>query len=656
MIRFTTLGSVDLRGLAGQQVVPILAQPKRLALLAYLATVPSTLKRQGDTVRAMFWPEYDEPRARHALNQALYALRRELGSAVIVSTRGGELRVAPGEFWCDAVAFRTALETDRPEVALELYRGDLLPGLFVSGSPAFEHWLDAERDQLRRMAAAAAWQLSATAEAEGRVETAVWWGRRGMTLSPYDELAVRRVLALMDRLGDRAGAIETYQAFAADVRAELDVSPSPETRRLVAEIRSRDSISVPFAADSHSPRSRAATDPVHELAHVGTIPVADSPSRRIPRVLRTVAASAAAVILLLMSGGHGFDRHPGETRLSTSVPDAGGMGRAAVTAPAAWSRGTDSAQVLYQLGRLRLERRSSDDLDAARIYFEEAIHQDSTFAIAYSGLAEAYALLTWYSPAARPEAIPKARAAARHALDLNDGLSEAHTSWAAVLAWMDRNGQGAEKEYQRAIALDPRNATAHEWYAFALAERSRLGPAIAEARWALDIDPQSPAINADLATLLYWNGQYNEAISQWQHTLDLSPGFRRADNQLWHAYAAAGRYADAVRALEQLGRRQGMHAADLRALERAYAEDGWRGVLTWRLQALVVAADREPGLTIQIATLCAELGRPGAALMWLRRARDEHNQFLPYAALDPAFTALRTDPRFPALFAAASSG
>ncbi|MEX2285272.1 MAG: BTAD domain-containing putative transcriptional regulator, partial [Gemmatimonadota bacterium] len=246
MIRFHLLGGADLRDDAGTELRSLLAQPKRLALLAYLALEASDGFCRRDRLFALFWPEFDAEHARLALRQALHFLRRALGPNAVVSRGDDELGVATGVVWCDVAAFENAADQGRAEEALELYRGDLLPGFFISdASPDFEQWLEDERTRLRQLAATAAWSLSEAAEREGNAIEASLRGRDAVRLAPDDETGVRRLIGLLDRLGDRASALRTYDSFAQRLRNEFELEPAAQTRVLIESLRARDEAPAP---------------------------------------------------------------------------------------------------------------------------------------------------------------------------------------------------------------------------------------------------------------------------------------------------------------------------------------------------------------------------------------------------------------------------
>ncbi len=224
----------------GAEVRAVLTQPKRLALLAYLATVSPGAFHRRDALLALFWPDFTERQARLSLRQALHHLRHALGASVIANRGGSELGLSPDALWCDTVAFRRALRDGELTRALDLYRGDLLEAFSVHGiSLELERWLEEERLKLRTLAFGAASTMAERAANEGDLVVGIQWARRALALSPGDESALRRLVALLERCGDRAGALRTGELFARRLREELDADPSPETDALLAGIRAR---------------------------------------------------------------------------------------------------------------------------------------------------------------------------------------------------------------------------------------------------------------------------------------------------------------------------------------------------------------------------------------------------------------------------------
>lgn len=238
-LRLYLLGGIDLRDRSGAEISAVLAQPKRFALLAYLAAAPGARFRRRDQLLGVFWPDADEARARGSLNRSLSFLRGWLGNDVIVSRGKDEVGIAADHLWSDVAAFEAAISASDLAAAVDLCRGDLLEGFHVGGTAEFSHWIDRERARLRMRACTAAWALAARAEEAGNMEDALVRARRALELDLLDEPALRRLLALLDRTGDRLGAARVYADFVRLLDREFEMEPSPETRALMETVRSR---------------------------------------------------------------------------------------------------------------------------------------------------------------------------------------------------------------------------------------------------------------------------------------------------------------------------------------------------------------------------------------------------------------------------------
>ena len=252
LIRIRLLGGLHLQGPGDVDMV--MSQPKRAAILAFLAAHSTGGAQRRDRLLALFWPESDERRARLALNSALYFLRTALGDEVLVSPNRDEVGLNPGRVWCDLSAFHAALEDGRPELALELYAGDLLAGFLLGGNEEFDHWAELERERVRRRALQAASALADRAEADALPDAAIRYARQAMELAPGDERMLRRLMLLLEKVGDRSGAFEAYTAFADRIARAYELEPSPETQELLDRVRRAE----------HAARSAPA--PVPELA------------------------------------------------------------------------------------------------------------------------------------------------------------------------------------------------------------------------------------------------------------------------------------------------------------------------------------------------------------------------------------------------------
>ena len=220
MIRLRTLGSVGMETVEAKSASAVLAQPKRLAVLAYLALARPRGARRRDTLLAMFWPELDESRARHALSQTLHFLRQKLGHDVVKAT--GAEDVAVDAVASDVFDFEQAIERGDDQTALELYAGELLSGFHLHDAPGFEQWLDGERARLRTRATGAAHSAAEKVGAAGRRREAVKWAARAVELDALNERAVRRLMRAQDAAGDRSAALRAYREFEARLRAQLD--------------------------------------------------------------------------------------------------------------------------------------------------------------------------------------------------------------------------------------------------------------------------------------------------------------------------------------------------------------------------------------------------------------------------------------------------
>lgn len=233
MHELNLLGGINLRTEKGGERLP---QPKRLAVLAYLLLATPRGFRTRDELVAMFWPESDQAHARASLRKAVHGLRKVLGRGTITG-RGERLRVDPSRLQCDAVHFEELLDEGRTAEAMELYRGTLLEGFHVSGVPAFERWLDLERQRLLRRAMDATVQLAEAAEASGERRPAVEWARRAVRVDPFDEATARWAASMLVRLGRRTAAIRLLELLVRRLESEWEVAASTETSELLRRLR-----------------------------------------------------------------------------------------------------------------------------------------------------------------------------------------------------------------------------------------------------------------------------------------------------------------------------------------------------------------------------------------------------------------------------------
>ncbi len=302
MIRLDLLGRVEIRLSDGAEPQSLLAQPKPLALLAYLASSTPAGYRRREELLSVFWPELDTTRGRRALSQALHVVRNALGEGSIAARGNEDVGLNSAVVSSDVADFRAAVLAQDWEKACSLYDGELLSGFFIPGSPEFDQWLDRERKNLRARAADAAWHLSEATESAGDAKTARDWGHRAVAMEPYSEESLRRFVRLLARSGSPAEAIKAYEEYRARIACELDLEPSDETQVLVETIRQRE---VPAARDSRrsappSDLERNVADiPLQESQATATSASSTAPattsSRRLLMFALPVIAIAAAV-------------------------------------------------------------------------------------------------------------------------------------------------------------------------------------------------------------------------------------------------------------------------------------------------------------------------------------------------------------------------
>jgi TolB-like protein/DNA-binding winged helix-turn-helix (wHTH) protein/Flp pilus assembly protein TadD len=304
------------------------------------------------------------------------------------------------------------------------------------------------------------------------------------------------------------------------------------------------------------------------------------------------------------------------------------------------------AYVSYLKGRYFWNKRTADGLKAAKSYFDEAVALDATCKQAYAGLADTYSLLgDWqYAVMAPKEALPKAKAAAIKALELDNSLGEAHNSLAFVLEGYDWDFAAAEKEFQRAIELNPNYATAHHWYAWHLSLLGRNAEALAEMRRAQNLDPLSLIINADLAELLLIAHFPDDSIQQGRKTIEMDPNFGLGHYQLAQAYLEKKMYSEAIAELQTATRLSGDSPTWTATLARAHAASGNQLEAQKLLDDLKTSYSPGDPHASDIAVVYAALGDKDQAFAWLQKGYGQ--RFNPGVLLRPGFDPLRSDPRF----------
>jgi TolB-like protein/Flp pilus assembly protein TadD len=305
-----------------------------------------------------------------------------------------------------------------------------------------------------------------------------------------------------------------------------------------------------------------------------------------------------------------------------------------------------AAHEWYLKGRFLWERRTPEALKKSIEYFQQALEKDPGYATAYAGLADSYDVLASNGILPPKEVYPRARAAALKALELDDALAEPHAALAFILHDYDWDYAGAEREFQRALELNPHYATAHHWYGILLLAMGRLDEAMAAIERARELDPLSPRINANVGLFLYLTRHYDEAIKELSKAVKLDPSHARTYDYLEWAYQQKGMYKDAVQAAQKAASLRGESPEWVAGLGRAYERGGIRAAKRLELERSEAPSSRGYPRGEDIARLYALLDEKERALEWLERGSEERTVMPIYLRFDPQLDPLRSDPRF----------
>jgi TolB-like protein/DNA-binding winged helix-turn-helix (wHTH) protein/Flp pilus assembly protein TadD len=307
---------------------------------------------------------------------------------------------------------------------------------------------------------------------------------------------------------------------------------------------------------------------------------------------------------------------------------------------------TYEAYDLYLKGRYFWNKRTREGLQQAADYFQQAIDQDPTYGRAYAGLADTFSLMSAWYMGPQNELMPKARTAALQALKLDESLAEAHASLALIKEHYDYNWAEAEKEFRRAIQLNPQYATAHQWYAEFLSWQGRFEEALAESEQARQLDPLSLIIALDHARILYNSHQYESAVKQDRSVLDFDPNFYNAQNAMIPCYLALGRYDEAIDGIHRLEAR-GEEGPWLWAWQAAvYGRSGHTEEARRALAKLEHVLGSRPDRTATLLLAYSGTGQKERVIELLQKAYSEHSNAVVQMKVDPMLDPFRSDPRF----------
>ena len=537
MIELRVLGTLAIQPLNGGAPVAAVTQPKRLALLLYLALAEPSGPHSRESLMALLWPEADAESTRHSLRNALYGLRQALGDGAIVSRGEGYIELDPAAIRCDAVEVRALLAAQRWKDALAAWGGDVAPGFHVSGAPEFERWLDDQRAALRRTVADVAWRRVDEMERSGEPGVGEA-ARRAWAIDPTNEAGARRLLQLLDATTGRAAALRAYDDLVDYLRREYDTAPSAATRALAEQLRipvpTPPPVSPPIAVLSAPPGTPPAAAVLPEAAP------AVPRGRRRPLVNREVLVAAA--ILVAIGASIAALRSPGSVR--SGVPaerEALGARAGDLPLPARY-RADTSAYGSYLRGlSLRFQANYSASLDT----FAALVDRAPQYPPGLSGLAHSYGLAVLGGLTPPSEGVPKAEEAARRAIALDSTSASAYLILGGVEMGWRWNLPLARKLIDHGIALDPGDAEAHVVLATWFRWKGDLDSALAEAQLAHQMDPLNAGMSWYAARQLFFLRRYPEAEAMYRQNNRDYPG-HGSNGGLAGVYRAEGRFRDAL--------------------------------------------------------------------------------------------------------------
>jgi TolB-like protein/Flp pilus assembly protein TadD len=694
MLRLRTFGGCRLeRDGAEWDVMP--GQRKGLALLALLAAAGDRgLAR--DVVSAYLWPDSDETHARTSLRQLVHALRRQLGVTDLLPS-GVTLRLDSTVVGSDVADFHRALEQRDHLTAVQLYRGAFLDGFYLKGAGEFERWAAVERGSLANANARALEALAETASTKGDIRAAVEWWQRLVRVERLSARATTGLMRALGAAGERAAAVRHAQAYTHLMLEETGSPPDPSVLQLATELqpatvavpptsRSVTSVAVlPFAHTggeaADEPFSDGLTDEL--IGTLGRMPGLAVTGRSSVFALKRTALGARAIAdtLGVTSLLEGSVRRDGERirvgaqlvnaadgavlwsetferpardiftvqdEIARAIADALRVKLGTRRARLVRSAANLPAYESYLKGRHILNTRSSKErvLQAIR-YFEDAVEHDPLYAPAFAGLSDAYASLAIFAYGRASEEFPRAMAAARKALALDDTLAEAHASLAHALCVHDFEWTAAEREFRRAISLDPWYTFARLAFAICLQDQGRFDEAIAELESARAVDPLAPHVNAVLGRVYVNAGEPDRAITALHEALRLGPELDLVYQQLGHAYLQKEMREEAITALRRAAELSG--GRDSAHLAYAYAVTGQRAEAEEIVEGLLDATKCAEPSPFHVAMALVGLGASDAAFHWLERGYTERASFMDGLKVTPAFASLHADPRWNAL-------
>jgi TolB-like protein/Tfp pilus assembly protein PilF len=327
-----------------------------------------------------------------------------------------------------------------------------------------------------------------------------------------------------------------------------------------------------------------------------------------------------------------------EIRVTLTPPERARLGQVHVSNPDAYQA--------YSKGRFFWNKRTEEDLMKAIGFFQQAVDKDPDYALAYDGLADCWLPLGWYGYLSPSATFPHAKVAVTRALSLDDSLAEAHTSLAFVSLYYDRDWTKAEREFRRAIDLNPNYANGHHWYAEFLSLVGRHKEAIAESERACELDPLSNIINTWLGSRYFFARQYDKAIEEYRNVVEMDPNFVPVHLVLGQAYEQKGMLQEAIAEFERAVTLAGGSSVYAASLAHAFGVAGRRAEALKVLEDLRKMAESRFVSSYDLALAHLGLGESTKAFELLNAAVQERSPRVAFLGVEPRFDGLRADPRF----------
>ena len=626
MTELRLLGALEIRAGHLDQARNGLTQPKRVALLLYLALAEPAGLHSRDRLLALFWPEADDASARHSLRNALHALRHALGDDAIVARGEAWVGLDFDALQCDVLDVRAHLAAGRVSDAMALWAGDLAPGFFVTGAPDFEQWLEEQRTFLRQAMRTAAWK-HADALADG--EEALGAMRQAMRLDPGNEAGARRLMRQLALGGDRTGALQVYQDLADWLARELETGPSAELQALANEIRQ------PPPAERMRRASGTSTAVAAPAASVAPSPVPPTSllRRRLGRKVLTLGLAG----VMAVCGGVYF----AQSRAPVFDPAAEGQ-RAVLRLPARY-RADTSAYSSYLRGlSLRFRFRFAESRDT----LSALVDREPLYVPGLYGLAHAWIYLALNNLTDADEAWPRVDELARRAIALDSTAAGAWVALASEGMFGRLDLPLAGQQLARARGLDPLDPDVPGmlsiWYRF----YGQMDSAVALAREARRLDPLSLYFGRLVAEQLYFARRYDESRRTFQALVrDYPAVWPRINLDFAQLFIAMDEPREAVDWLRR-GRLESGDTAGAAALRPAATDAQARVLLARDFRRRLVQLGRQPSAADPVppsryALTYAMLGDTAATLGWLDSMLVHGDVCEHHIRVDPSFDFIR---------------